>query len=249
MHNLVACLVGLSAVTVAEAQGTIALSPPAALPSGASQILSPSFAGFGIEPSNLFSFSGGEQANELSTNLLKNLADYTGTPPHLRIGGNTQDNIIYNDSYGEWSVGINPDSIAPNGAFKPDHFVVGPKFFTALNRFPKGTPITFGLNLAYQQSDYLDRIATHANAARQQLSNQHLVSMEIGNEPDLYLQNRFRNGTWNGTTYTQQWLTRADAINNQVLKPNNMPAQMFEPGTTASTIGTSFAIMVSIKDG
>ena len=196
MYTFLSSLIGLFFLELVASQGTISLSPSAALPSGSSQIISPSFAGFGIEPSNLFSFTGGEQANDLSINLLQNLADYTGTPPHLRIGGNTQDNIIYNDNYSGWSVETNPDSVAPNGAFKPDEFIVGPKFFTALNRFPKGTPITFGMNLAYEQSDYLTKITTHANAAREQLTNLDITGYEIGNEPDLYLQNGFRTGQW-----------------------------------------------------
>lgn len=42
----------------------------------------------GIEPSNLYSYTGGSTTNALSVNLLNNLANYTGAPPHLRIGGN-----------------------------------------------------------------------------------------------------------------------------------------------------------------
>ena len=52
-----------------------------------------------------------------------------------------------------------------------------------------------------------------------------------------------------GSVYTQQWLTRANAINDQVLKPNGLPANLFEPGATASTIGTSFQIMVGLMAG
>lgn len=37
-----------------------------------------SFAGFGIEPSNLFSFTGGAETNSLSINLLDNLGKYAG---------------------------------------------------------------------------------------------------------------------------------------------------------------------------
>jgi hypothetical protein len=40
-----------------------------------------------------------------------------------------------------------------------------------------------GLNLAYEQSDYLSRIVEQAGVARSMLSNTNLVSFEIGNEP------------------------------------------------------------------
>lgn len=48
------------------------------VPSGTSQYVDIGFAGFGIEPSNLFSFTGQENQNDLSINLLQNLANYTG---------------------------------------------------------------------------------------------------------------------------------------------------------------------------
>lgn len=53
------------------------------VPSGTSQYVDIGFGGFGIEPSNLFSFTGQENQNDLSINLLQNLANYTGkfSPP------------------------------------------------------------------------------------------------------------------------------------------------------------------------
>lgn len=40
-----------------------------------------------------------------------------------------------------------------------------------------------GLNLAYEQSDYLSRIVEQAGVARSMLTHTNLVSFEIGNEP------------------------------------------------------------------
>jgi hypothetical protein len=40
-----------------------------------------------------------------------------------------------------------------------------------------------GLNLAYEQPDYLSRIVEQAGVARSMLTNVNLVSFEIGNEP------------------------------------------------------------------
>lgn len=88
MHRIsIAALLSLPA---ALAQ-SISLSLSTNAPSGASYYIDPSFAGFGIEPSNLFSFTGGnDYINHFSVQLLENLAQYSGQPPHLRIGGNTQ---------------------------------------------------------------------------------------------------------------------------------------------------------------
>merc|ERR1711939_1078474 len=77
-------LVGASLIALAAAQDTVSLAITAKPTAGASKIISPSFAGFGIESSNLYSFTGGSSENQLTKNLLANLANYTGTPPHLR---------------------------------------------------------------------------------------------------------------------------------------------------------------------
>jgi hypothetical protein len=234
-------LVGALFSTFAIAQNTVSLAISAQPTSGASGIISPSFAGFGIESSNLYSFTGGSEENQLTKNLLENLANYTGTPPHLRIGGNTQDYFIYQDSQDDYRWEPNPDPVG-QGVYATDSMIIGPRFFEVINRFPSNTPITFGLNLAYSESDYIDQITTMATQAVNRLSDVNLVSFEIGNEPDLYLQNGFRTGSWGGQVYTQEWLDRADAVYEQVLKPNNLPSNFFEPGATASTIGTSFQI-------
>jgi hypothetical protein len=86
--------------------------------------------------------------------------------------------------------------------------------------------IADGLNLAYEQPDYINKIVTQAQAARAQLTNLDITSYEIGNEPDLYSANGFRTGPWDGATYTEEWLDRANAIWQQDLEPNNIPSQL-----------------------
>lgn len=242
MASASACLsllaLSLSTAALAQSVQHTAAAQPA---QGVSRIISPSFAGLGIEPSNLFSFTGGEQENELTKNLLQNLVDYTGVPPHIRMGGNTQDYFKWDENMDQWTWINNPDAVG-QGAFPTDHMLIGPRYFEALDRFPEGTPITFGLNLAYTEDDYIDQIVTMANQALDRLQNVNVVSFEIGNEPDLYLENGFRTGSWGGQVYTQEWLDRAQAVYDQVLKPRQIGANFFEPAATASTIGTSFEI-------
>lgn len=236
-------LTALSLSSFAAAQNAVSLSITPQPTSGASGIVPPSFAGFGIEPSNLFAFTGGASENQLTKNLLQNLADYAGVPPHIRLGGNTQDYMIYRDNMNQYVVQDNPNAVG-QGAFESDHMIIGPRYFEVLNRLPAGTPITFGLNLAYEESDYLDQITTMAEQAVDRLTDVDLVSFEIGNEPDLYLGNQFRSDPqWGGRLYTEQWLTRANAVWDRVLRPRGMRSNFFEPGATASTIGTSFEIV------
>ncbi|OTB12033.1 glycoside hydrolase family 79 protein [Daldinia sp. EC12] len=210
-------------------------------PPGTSLPVDPSFAGFGIEPSNLFSFLGAGEPNTFTLNLLGNLANYAGKPPHIRIGGNTQDYMVFQRSQNKWTWIQNDDPVGM-GKFKSNSMLIGQRFFDAANRLPKGTTVTWGLNLAYEQDDYIGQITTMAQLVLSNCPNLTITSFEIGNEPDLYLQNGFRTGTWGGRVYTRQWLERASAIYKQVLRPNGIPSNFFEAAATASTIGTDFQI-------
>jgi hypothetical protein len=244
-------LLSASCFTIAHAV-SISLTPASNAPaaSGLSQVVGPSFAGLGIEPSNLFSFTGGNTPNQLSINLLQHLTNYSGAPPHLRLGGNTGDHMVWDASHTDFSLGKNPNQEESNPV-PADGTVFGPGYLQALERFPKGMPITFQLNMAYDMGDALDKIDEAAAAVVDGLNNTSLYSFEIGNEPDLYLQGwqQMRNGTWNGQVYTQQWLERAESVCNNVLKPRNMDCDFFEAAQTASTIGTTFTLSNLATEG
>jgi hypothetical protein len=225
VHSLWAASLSLAAVSVfpslSLAQGSVALQiAQKRADATVSNELDPAFAGFGIEPSNLFSFVGNEAPNTFSIQLLQNLADYAGAPPHIRIGGNTQDYMIFNETFKELGWRKNANSTA-QGAIAADSMIIGPGYFQAVDRFPKGTWVTYGLNLAY----------------------------EAGNEPDLYLQNGMRAGAWDGKAYSKAFLERADAVYKQVLSPAKLPATFFEGPCTASTIGNTFEIPQLVDDG
>jgi hypothetical protein len=240
-------ILSLPAVRLALAQ-SLSISLGTTAPDGASDYLDPSYAGFGIEPSNLFSFTGGDTPNEFSVRLLQNLADYSGAPAHIRLGGNTQDYMIYNSSLEQlkWAANKSPQA---QGAIAADSMIIGPGYFTALDRFPKDTPVTFGLNMAYMGDDWEDHVVALAQGAVDGMKSVKLYSFEIGNEPDLWLQNNFRTAPWTGQTYTTQWLDRAEAVYERVLKPAGLPSAFFEPPATASTIGTTFEISQLVDDG
>ncbi|CAG5163847.1 uncharacterized protein ALTATR162_LOCUS6560 [Alternaria atra] len=240
-------LLSLPALRLALAQ-SISISLGNSPPDGASDYLDPSYAGFGIEPSNLFSFTGKEDTNQFSIKLLQNLADYSGAPPHIRLGGNTQDYMVFESNNEKYAWTSNKDSTA-QGAIAADSMIIGPNYFSALDRFPKDTPVTFGLNMAYMDDDYQDQITALAQAAVDGMNNVKLYSFEIGNEPDLWLQNSFRSAPWDGKTYTDQWLDRAEVVYERVLKAAGLPSSFFEAPATASTIGTTFEIAQLVDDG
>lgn len=165
------------------------------------------------------------------------------------MGGNTQDYMIYDSSQTEWAE-IHNTNAQGEGTIKWDAQVIGPHFFEAANRFPTGTPVTWGLNLAYSDDDYISRIVTMAQQVINRCTNLDIVAFEIGNEPDLYYASSvFRNSSWSGDIYTDEWLARASAIYEQVLEPAGLPQAFFEPGATSHTSGTTFGITDLISYG
>lgn len=237
---LAGALVSSHLLTSAMADSSVTLDLTST-PTGLSQIVDLSFGGFGIEPSNLFSYTGGETPNELTLTLLENLGNYTGKPPHIRIGGNTQDYMIYSESQDKWYVATNKDAVG-EGNIAFDSMLLGPHFFEAANRLPAGTPVTWGLNLAYDLDDYVDQIVLMASQVLSRCTSLDIVAFEIGNEPDLYGSNGFRDASWTSTLYSQQWLDRASAIYAQVNEPAGLPSGFFEAGATSHTSGTTFDI-------
>lgn len=206
----------------------------------------------GIEPSNLFYFTGGNETNTFSIQLLQNLADYSGKPASIRVGGNTLDYTLYQADMDDFLVQQNTNAVGQGYVEPTDHFIIGPRYFEAINRFPDGTPVIFGLNMAYYEADYLDQITAMAEAAVTKLDSVNLTAFEIGNEPNIYLSNGFRNttnGNWTGAAYVPEWKTRAQAIYTRVLQPAGLPAGFFEGACTASLIDENWGIGQLMTDG
>lgn len=204
-----------------DAADVIAFTIPSTILPNASQVMDPRYAGFGIEFSNVFSFTGtAESPNTFSSNLLQNLKTVAGVAPCIRIGGNTQDNALYQSNFSAAEIGRNQyPTLMPNvvGYVPFDNDVYGPELFKALGTFPAGTQFIYGLNLAYDNSDYLDVITTTAKAVISALDG-NVYSFEIGNEPDLYSSTApYRIGqNWSGVSYVEEWVTRSAAIQSQV---------------------------------
>ncbi|GJC88484.1 beta-glucuronidase [Colletotrichum liriopes] len=223
-------LVGCGLISAAlAADNVLSLTIPEDVPNNVSANIDPSFAGFGIELDHLYYFMGDETPNDLSINLLNNLANFTGRPPYVRLGGNTQDYVIYDESQDEWLIKANPRPAASGNI---------------ANRMPKGTPITWGLNLGYDESDYLDQLTTMASQIIDRCTNLNLMSFEFGNEPDLYGNNGFRTeSSWSGSEYVKEWRERADAVWEEVLEPRGLHSNFFEASaSTAWVAGTGFEI-------
>ncbi|KAI2631653.1 glycoside hydrolase family 79 protein [Xylaria nigripes] len=218
-------------MVLSEDTDSVEISLPAAPPDGTSGRVSPSFVGFGIEPSNLYSFMGHESPNQLTNNLIANLATYAGAPPHIRIGGHTQDFMVYDPQMTQWDV-INMTTTQDQGVVLTDSLHYGPQFFQAANRLPTGTPVTWGLNLAYNGSGFLDGLVTVASLALDQAPNIKITGFELGDDPSHYGINKFRDlASWNGHEYVKEWQYCTATLWLKALLPRNFSAGAFEAVT------------------
>src|ERR1700737_801265 len=177
-------------INCAAEKAVIGFTIPPTIPANASQILDPRFAGFGIEFSNIFSYTGtAASPNTFSSNVLQNLKQLTGVSPCIRLGGDTSDYALYRENFTSGQIGINPNptlnSTNVTRMLPFDYNIYGPALFSALGTFPTGTQIIFGLNMACDKTDYIIQITSAAAAASTALNN-NLYSFEIGNEPDLF---------------------------------------------------------------
>lgn len=197
-----------------------------------SQTLLPSYAGMGIEPTNLPAFTGTDAVNPLTFGCLDNLRNFTGIASHLRIGGNTGDNALYDPDF--MGYGYHNNNSGTNAGVTANWYY-GPRMFTMLDRLPHATPITFGLNLAYNGSDSVDRIVEQAASILDGLHNVTVAGFEVGNEPDLYVKNLYRPEGYSEPQYGDEWLTHVQAIHSRVLAPRNKSSNFFEVAVTATT--------------
>ncbi|KAH8812634.1 hypothetical protein F5884DRAFT_878457 [Xylogone sp. PMI_703] len=143
------------------------------------------------------------KANAFSRQLLQNIQDRIGSPPRIRIGGDTQDVARYCDDCSQTlnntfrSSPTNPlETEAVNVTFNRN-------LFRVLNEnAPSEQQYTFGLNLGQNSFEYP---LAELQAAEKYMNVSRFIAYELGNEPDVYyLYSDKRGPGWNITTYAQQ---------------------------------------------
>ncbi|TDL19243.1 glycoside hydrolase family 79 protein [Rickenella mellea] len=136
-----------------------------------------------------------------TTNCLANIQTLRGAPPAVRIGGTTQDRATYDPnltSAVQYTV--------PDPTVAPSSLTYGPTYFT-LAAGMKGD-VTIGFN---RQLNNLSNVRAAAIQAKSVMKN--LLSVELGNEPDLYSGSSPivpAGQPWNPTTdgsVEKQWFT------------------------------------------
>lgn len=167
----------------------------------------------------LTSIGNNSHPNAFSNNLLNNLGNFTGTKPHIRVGGNTQDYALYNANLGVALEGIVVPSRSPD---YPTTISIGPSYFESYNTWPDTKYVHgFNMGLGGNNSAGWETLLDTVPLACKALGKEKLLWWEYGNEPDLFstsAQGPVRPPTWNESTYVAQWLNATRAIKSQLDK-------------------------------
>ncbi|KAN0092480.1 glycoside hydrolase family 79 protein [Hyaloscypha variabilis] len=200
--------------------GQAAIKVSSSPPVNASAPIPEAFVSYSIEFSSFPDFAGNKSLpNIFSNNLLNNLGRLTGTKPHIRVGGNTQDYALYNASL---KTAINGTFNLQRSADYPTTIFIGPSYFESYSTWPN-TRFSHGFNLGLGGNNSVgwETLLDTVPLACKALSNGKLLMWEYGNEPDLYStssQGPVRPPSWNESQYVSQWLNGTRAIKAQLTK-------------------------------
>ncbi|KAJ1327981.1 glycosyl hydrolase family protein [Microdochium nivale] len=199
--RLTVSLFGLAAGVASVAAETVNIDIPSDL---ATRVLLPDVYGYSIEPIWVDSFTSTSKASK----LLQTIANMTGKPPPIRVGGNTADATYQLDTLSTGNF-----SVALPGLPNAKMFNVTPEWYgTWGDYFPKGTDLIYTLNLAVNTSGF-ENALKQAEAAHAALGDR-LVMFELGNEIDHYIAKGWRDSTWGVAAYLDQFRNLTGQIVN-----------------------------------
>ncbi|KAI0839795.1 glycoside hydrolase superfamily [Hypoxylon sp. FL0890] len=135
----------------------------------------------------------------LATNLLAIIANVTGKPPPIRVGGNTADQTYLHDT-----LPTGNDSVAIPSPANAKQFNITPSWYDSwVYYFPNDTDFVYTLNLAVNDSAWADAVA-EAAAVHTALGTK-LKLFELGNEIDHFINKGWRDPTWDVAEYISQF--------------------------------------------
>ncbi|OHE90628.1 beta-glucuronidase [Colletotrichum orchidophilum] len=166
------------------------------------------FVSYSLEFAFFPDFAGNASApNRFSDNLLANLGDLQGVRPFIRVGGNTQDYALYDESL---PYAVNGTYDLARSRDYPTTIHIGPSFFESYGTLPD-TKFTHGFNLGLggNRSEGWETLKATVPLACKAIGKDNLDVWEYGNEPDLFstsAQGPVRPSSWNEKVYVEQWL-------------------------------------------
>lgn len=135
----------------------------------------------------------------LATNLLSIIANVTGKPPPIRVGGNTADQTYLHDT-----LSTGNDSVAIPAPASAKQFNITPNWYDSwAHYFPPDTDFVYTLNLAVNESAWSNAVA-QAAAAHAALGDR-LKLFELGNEIDHFINKGWRDASWGVAAYISQF--------------------------------------------
>ncbi|KAH7166586.1 hypothetical protein EDB81DRAFT_866294 [Dactylonectria macrodidyma] len=193
----------------------LAASVPLTPPVHVAEPVGKSFVSFSVEFSWWPEFAGNlSHPNKFTDNLMSNFKPLTGNKPYIRVGGNTQDNAIYDP---DLTVATNRIFGNPNIPY-PTTMTYGKSYFESYQTLT-GVKLSYGFNLgANATNGGISNLKATLPLACAAISEENFGYWELGNEADHYganKQNRLaiRDAqTWNATTYVADWKNRTDLL-------------------------------------
>ncbi|KAF7327551.1 Glycoside hydrolase family 79 protein [Mycena kentingensis (nom. inval.)] len=154
--------------------------------------------------------------SEFFSNILHNLAQLTGAPPGIRIGANSEDKTDFLPAV-ESAQCVFPPPSANVPYPEASSIVVGDAYYQMAYRLPLNTvDVNFGqanITAAFLEARaIMDSFASPVFYAR----NISLDYLEIGNEPDLYMNNGARGRNYSSSQFIFEWTTFANNISASV---------------------------------
>ncbi|PPQ64596.1 hypothetical protein CVT26_001994 [Gymnopilus dilepis] len=218
---------------------TVPTSPPAS----ARQIL-PSYVSFSIEQDRWTDWVGTTSPNPFFYNVLDNLKQFTGQPPQIRIGGDSEDHTDFNSDV-QFSQASYPPANADVPYPEAAEVVVGDDYYQTVQFLPPGTHVIWGLNFgkANLTAAYLSAQSILKAFASPAVKSAGIMldGIEIGNEADLYAYNGLRQSTYTVMDYVNEWTAFARNITESISLASSRTrlwAAAFA-NTTPSTLGFS----------
>lgn len=191
-----------------EGRAQFTASLPATAPDDASNIIDHGYPALAFSSHSFQEYTGSTATpNTFSANLIQSIANRTGSPVHIRVGGTSGDFAHYEAGQ---DVALKLPASSKAGGI-PKGMTLGSSWFEGFSNFPS-VKWTYMAHFA-NESDISNSVAGVQEALKYIGPN--LEAVEIGNEIDYYPNDNRPKG-YNAAQYVQQWLEYEDAITKAV---------------------------------
>ncbi|ETS83220.1 hypothetical protein PFICI_05096 [Pestalotiopsis fici W106-1] len=228
-------LVYLSTFSVGAYAGTLVSSSP---PANISGPVAKAFLSYSIEFAWFAEYSGNlSHPNTFTNHLLNNFNDVQGHKPYLRVGGNTQDNALFDPLL---KVAVNGTFGNPDIAY-PTTLTYGESFFEGYQVFDN-VKFSQGFNLGANGTVGFNNLKSTLPLACKALNESNLAYFEIGNEADQYASKKSNRGPiraagWNVSLWLDDWRNRSATLESLYAESGceNTPFRLTAPSFAGKT--------------